>query len=181
MKNNYITENNHIKIFLHRRNKSDLELVIDLEDFDKINSFNGTFYSSLNRANGLYYAKITLYLGLFNGKPKYRTMFVHRIILDCTDRKIQVDHYNHNGLDNRKENLRIASYQTNASNRKHENSNNKTGHRNVCYFDGWYLVQLQKDGKNNVVLKTKDYGDACSVANKARIKYYGEFSGNNNE
>ena len=171
MKNNYIFEDDHVRIFLHRRKNIDLELLVDLEDFDLINSFDGTFYSSLNRSNGQYYSKITIYMGLINEKPKYKTMFVHRIILGCDNKKVQIDHINHNGLDNRRKNIILTNHRENAINRTN-NKNNKTGYRNVCYFNGFYLIQLQVNGKNKVLAKTKDLKNAGKIAKEMRQKYY---------
>lgn len=43
----------------------------------------------------------------FGGRGKQqKERFMHRVILGLTDPKIFVDHINHSGLDNRKENLR---------------------------------------------------------------------------
>ena len=50
-----------------------------------------------------------------------------------TDTNCYIDHINHNTLDNRLENLRITINNKNSKNRRHKNSNNKTGYRNVFY------------------------------------------------
>lgn len=44
--------------------------------------------------------------------------YLHRFILGITDRHTKVDHINHNGLDNRRCNLRIGSHQQNVFNRR---------------------------------------------------------------
>lgn len=39
----------------------------------------------------------------------YGIILMHRLLLNLTDPKFDADHINHNGLDNRKENLRIVT------------------------------------------------------------------------
>lgn len=51
-----------------------------------------------------------------NGKT--HTILMHRVIMGVTERRIQVDHINHNGLDNRRQNLRLVTNQDNAFNRR---------------------------------------------------------------
>lgn len=55
-------------------------------------------------------------------------VLMHRIILKLTDSKLKVDHINHNGLDNRKENLRVCTQRQNMCNKKKE-KDNKSGYK----------------------------------------------------
>lgn len=178
MKNKYIVENNVIKIFLPRRNnKASIETLIDAEDFDKINKYAGTFVSGYNRQKEEIYAQICLYLGTIDGSPKYKILRMHRIIMNCNSRHLHVDHKNRNSLDNRKSNLRIVSNADNLKNRESKNSNNKTGYRNVCFYKGLYLVQLQVGGKNKLLGRFKNVNKANIFAKEMRKKYYKEFKG----
>jgi len=177
MKNKYIVENDCIKISLHRRSKKNLEAIIDLEDFNKVNAFKGTFYSMFEPDIHGYYVGISIYLGKINGKPKYTTPRLGRIILECNDPNRDVDHINGNALDNRKQNLRIVKRKDNLKNRKNANSNNKTGHRNICYYKEQYLVQMQVKGKNTLLGRFANVDEAVDFATEMREKYYGEFSG----
>lgn len=45
-------------------------------------------------------------------------IFMHRLIMDVTDPKIEVDHKNHDGLCNLKANLRVCTHQQNMHNQK---------------------------------------------------------------
>lgn len=62
----------------------------------------------------------------------YQQISSHRIILNLTDPKIQVDHINGNPSGNRKENLRICTNQENSFN-KYKNSNNTSGYKGVSF------------------------------------------------
>lgn len=52
-----------------------------------------------------------------NSDGKVGAMSMHRAIMQPPD-DMQIDHINHNGLDNRKENLRVCDVSTNARNRR---------------------------------------------------------------
>lgn len=91
----------------------------------------------------------------------------------------EVDHKVRNGLDNRKDNLRITQRDTNEQNRKSKNINNTSGYRNVSYDKSTnkYLVQLQIDGKNKCLGRFDDIEEAGKYAKEMREKYYGEYKG----
>lgn len=88
-----------------------------------------------------------------SGTKKRIAFHMHRIILgrklgrELTPDEI-VDHVNGNGLDNRRENLRLATLSQNASNRSIA-SNNTSGYRGVSYHKGRgkYQAYISKDGK----------------------------------
>jgi HNH endonuclease len=65
------------------------------------------------------------YIGRITDKHHYvmakhegRTIYLHRLIMGVTDRKLYVDHRNHDGLDNRRENLRVTTNAQNQANRE---------------------------------------------------------------
>lgn len=170
--NEYVIENDIVKIKLFDKEKNIIYTTIDLEYLQKLISLGYRWYARYQPHISGYYAQSNLY---FNGK--HSVICLHQFVLNHFDRYYQIDHINKNPLDNRKDNLRIASIPNNSRNRRSKNSNNKSGHRNVCFYNDWYLVQLQVNGKNKVILKTKNYDEACITADEARIKYYGEFAG----
>jgi hypothetical protein len=173
MKNNYIVEDGIIKIILHRRKGNDLITIIDKEDFDKINAYDGTFFAAFYPTSNSFYAKITIYLGMIDGKPKYNCIRLHRIIMDGDKFLEDVDHIDKDTLNNRRNNLRVANRSNNLMNREGANLNNQTGCRNVCLYNGLYLVQMQVNGKNKVLKKFKTVEEANSFANSVREDYYG--------
>lgn len=65
---------------------------------------------------------------------KSETIYLHRLILGAPE-NLQVDHKNCNGLDNRKENLRLATHQQNMHNCRPQ-INNSSGFKGVKKHKG---------------------------------------------
>lgn len=178
MKNEYKIADNDIIIFCKsRRDKCIYEVIIDKKDLKKVNKIN---YSIVyNRTHfGKYYPIVTLYLGIIDGKPKYKAMLLHKFLLNMT--KEIVDHIDGNTKNNRRNNLRIGNQSNNCKNRKSKNSNNTSGYRNVTWMKGYWRVQLQIDGRNYMFPeKFKNVHKAGKFAKEMREKYYGEYAGLN--
>ena len=100
--------------------------------------------------------------------------FLHRYIMKCPS-GLCVDHINHNGLDNRKENLRICTYLQNRMNSK---SSNKNGYKGICYYSKIkkYSAKICINHKNYYlgVFSTKE--EAADAYNQKAIELYGEYA-----
>lgn len=181
MKNKYIIQGDTVKILIVNKKGEIFESLIDLEDFEKVNSYTGSFCATWAENTNGFYAIMTIYYGKINGKYKNNTIRLHRIVMNCTDSKSFIDHINHNTLDNRKANLRLTSNNKNSKNRKGKNTNNKSGYRNVTWLknENKWMVQLQINGKNTRLATFDDVDEAGKFAEDARKKYYGEFAGLN--
>jgi hypothetical protein len=97
--------------------------------------------------------------------------------------KPHIDHINHNGLDNRRINLRFATIGQNNKNRKLSKVNT-TGYRGVSIFkkkDGGilYKAAIFKDGKTYHGGYFKLAEDAAAKYNELALKFNGEFAGLN--
>lgn len=150
---------------------------IDTEDLDKLIELNVSWSKSYNPSSNRSYVCATHYLGSENGKIKHKTLKLHKVLFDNRP-YARIDHIDHNAMNNRKSNLRITTVCENSRHREALNSNNKTGYRNVCFINGWYVVQLQINKKCTRLGKFKDIDEAGVFAEEMRKKYYGDYAGN---
>lgn len=105
-------------IFILKHKNKTYEMKIDTEDLKMFTKHKFYFQPSSN--------------GYATYQMKYKRQYVHRIILNAPAH-LQVDHINHDTLDNRKENLRLVSNKQNNENRKGCYSTSKSGIRGVCW------------------------------------------------
>ena len=81
-----------------------------IDDSDYLAASNHKWYCARNCQT--YYVTAS---NLVNGKR----IMLHRYLLGVTDKKVQIDHINGNGLDNRRMNLRLCSTSENHANQFH--------------------------------------------------------------
>ncbi|MBU3186524.1 hypothetical protein [Clostridium estertheticum] len=102
---------------------------------------------------------------------------LHRFVLGATG-NVDVDHENHNSLDNRKSNIIAKTRSKNMLNRNDLNKNNTSGERNVCWIKARnkWVVQLQVNGKNTMFgcFKKDDKDKAIELAKLKRKEIYGK-------
>lgn len=102
-------------------------------------------------------------------------IFIHRLIMNVTN-GMTVDHINHIKTDNRKSNLRIATYSQNSMNQK-KRSVNTSGITGVSWFerDQNWRVQIMVNRKNIHIGYFDNLQDAIKARKEAEIKYFGEY------
>jgi len=139
-------------------------MLCDVEDLPKLKDL----YIRIRESHGSQYAI---------AMKDYYPRSIHRIIMGIDDSKIQVDHINGNGLDNRKKNLRLCNNTDNNRNKIKPNKNNTSGYRGVSYDKSrnkWCSC-IEKNGK-----KFSKRFDTPELAYEWYVdmnkKLYGEFS-----
>lgn len=101
---------------------------------------------------------------------------IHRIILDAPDH-LQVDHINHDTLDNRRCNLRLCTRSQQQANRvKRLGASSK--YKGV-YWHKWgkqWMASIRVNGKLIYLGLFKDEEDGARAYNVAAHKHFGEFA-----
>jgi len=111
-------------------------------------------------------------------KSPHGTVRMHRQILGLEkgDHR-QGDHINHDTLDNRRENLRVATPSQNTQNRRAPN-NNTSGHKGVSYrpCKKKWRASIRAEGRQ-IHLGYRDSKQECvELYRQAEIRYFGEYA-----
>jgi HNH endonuclease len=131
---------------------------VDKEDFDLLNQYKW----SLN-VYGYAYRNYSVKNG----------GMMHRLIMKCP-KDSEVDHINHNPLDNRKENLRVCSRAENA-----RNSNKKVGssiYKGVMKFQGKWRAKIKFFYKDIHIGMFDNEFDAAQAYDLKAKELFGNFA-----
>lgn len=123
MNNKFEIRGDVTAIFLKRMDGSILETSIDTKDLPVVQSFPKTWFAVWSPNTKSFYVQ-----GLIQG----RSIRLHRWVL-TPPKGLVVDHINHDTLDNRRSNLRIATYAENKQNLKGARFNSTSGIRGVVW------------------------------------------------
>lgn len=117
------------------------------------------------------------YLGGYAaGRRQNKVYLMHRLIMGITNPEIDVDHRDNDGLNNRRENLRICTNQQNSYNRP-PNKNNTTGFKGVSPDSkGKYQAAIGHKGKMIHLGRFVTPEEAARAYDKAAIDIQGEFA-----
>ena len=165
--NTFELSDSFVKIYNNSRTDY---FIVDYEDYEKIK--HDIFYWSIVRKK----------IGdrdenyVLTQRYDYGNIKIHNYIMNPEEGYI-VDHINGNGLDNRRENLRIVTPQQNAFNRAIQ-TNNTSGHTGVSLVkrNNKWLARIGFNGKRIVIGTFDSYEEAVEARKMAEIKYYGEYS-----
>lgn len=141
--------------------------LIDDEDFELISRYKWFLCA---KTDGRRYSE-----GYLNRKQPLIRM--HRLIMGVDDPKVHIDHKDHNGLNNQKENLRIATLSQNGWNTS-KYSNNTTGFKGVIYIKlkQNYVVRIMANRKQIHGGTFLNAVDAAKRWNELSRQYHGEFA-----
>jgi hypothetical protein len=118
-----------------------------------------------------------LHTSYYDNNGKQKIFKSYWLVINKPSKGFVVDHINKNEKDNRKENLRYATKQTNNINRN-KNKNNKSGYKGVYFAKniGLYIAKIQK-GKEIIYLGCyNNPKDAYIARARKELEIYGEYA-----
>jgi len=134
--------------------------LVSIEDWERIDKIGWHF----RKDNGY------VCCGGYNGQERY----LHRFVMDCP-KGLVVDHINGDKLDNRRENLRVCTYQENSFNRRNLARTNTTGFTGVCKRRHRFQAHYTAGSKVTVVGMYATAEEAARARDTALKAIAGEF------
>ena len=133
--------------------------IVDDEDYARVSGFNW----SACKCNNNFYA-----IAVIDGKK----VLLHRFILNAPSDRL-VDHKDGKTLDNRKLNIRIATYTENNRNRR---ANKKSLFKGVSKCSTGFKARIRFNDQQIYLGFFKDPEQAARVYDAAAIELHGEFA-----
>ena len=144
--------------------------IVDPYDYDYLRRFKWR----LNRSNRTFYAFRTVSRG-----PLFRpqVIWMHHEILPPPD-GLLVDHRNHNGLNNRRENLRLATPAENIQNARKTRLKTTSRYKGVDFVKatGKWRARICVNGHRIFLGSFDSELDAALAYDAAAKKYFGEYA-----
>ena len=137
--------------------------IVDPEDYDKLSQFKWTAAKSPNT----FYAVRSV---------RGRQIRMHRLITNAP-KGLVVDHINHNGLDNRKQNLRLCTRSENARNQRPQ-ANCSSKYKGVCWHKNQkkWLARVHSNGVTYHLGSFKSQIAAAKAYDKKAKQLFGEYA-----
>jgi hypothetical protein len=144
--------------------------IVDPADYDQLCRFKWR----LNRSNRTFYAFCTVSRGPL---LKPRVIWMHRQVANPPD-DLLVDHINHNGLDNRRSNLRFATDSTNQQNARKSITKTTSRFKGVDFVKatGLWRARISVAGKRIFLGSFTSELDAALTYDEAARKFFGEYA-----
>ena len=109
--------------------------------------------------------------------PQRKCIYLHRYLLKVKPGEM-VDHKDGNGLNNTRENIRIATNSQNGMNRRLKSPGKSSRYKGVSWgkMQGSWLAHIMKNNKTRHLGSFSTQEDAARAYNKAAIELFGEFA-----
>ena len=152
-------------------NLGGVEFFIDKEDYDKCKDICWSA-QKVDKCKTYYIHGKTTYCG--------NCEYIHRFILglDSSNKNV-VDHIDHNGTNNKKENLRTVTHSQNAMNMANYKNNGTIHGVNWNEEAKLWIVEIWANKKRIYLGNYDDYEIAVKARKEAEEKYFGEYSYDN--
>ena len=140
--------------------KNNLFTLVDDSDFEYLSQYKWCLHSGYALTN--------------RAGAEKRMVYMHRLIMDAPE-GMEVDHINHDPLDNRRENLRVCTHSENGKN-KLLPKNNTSGYKGVYPYKGKYKASIRINGDLTYLGMYWEPEDAARAYNNAAAIYFGEYA-----
>lgn len=109
-------------------------------------------------------------------KDKWVNVPISRLIMNAPE-NLEVDHINRNKLDNRKENLRLATTSQNHAN-KPKQSNNTSGYKGIHWRKNRnkWIATIQVNKNRKYLGCSSDIKEVVKIYNEAAKSYFGNYA-----
>lgn len=145
------------------------EAIVDAEDFEWLSQWKWTALCRRGRET------IYAYRHLHNGRRYAGCVLMHRQIIGILgSSELRVDHINHNGLDNRRRNLRIATQQQNLWNARRRKTSVFKGVRKRHNRN--FQAYIKLGGRFVTIGSFLDAEEAARAYDKVARENFGEFA-----
>lgn len=145
--------------------------LVDAEDFERVAFFSWCY----RMLRGCEHANRTARKN--DWRSAKQSIFLHQEVLRTTE---PIDHRNGNGLDNRKQNLRLAAQQQNLWNRRVRNDSS-TGVKGITRVNSRWRARIKVNERAVHLGYFDTQEDAGRAYDAAARKFYGEFACTNYE
>ncbi len=143
--------------------------IVDQADFYSLNNFQ---WCLQQKDQNTYVVRFIL-----NPGKRVTIVSMHREIMN-PPKNLFVDHRNNDGLDNRRQNLRLATPSQNMCNRRKRTSKTSSRFIGVCFDKGTgrWCAHIKAEGKTKWLGRFSSEIDAAKARDNAARQYHGEFA-----
>jgi len=144
--------------------------IVDPEDYDRLNRIKWHAQQSPHTWYAVH--------SLTNGKKeKRKNLQMHHLVIEIPPGMF-CDHINHNGLDNRKANLRSATHTQNVWNRRKFRPHSRSKYKGVDWANDMkrWRARIRVNGKRIYLGSYKNELDAARAYDSAAKKHHGQFA-----
>jgi hypothetical protein len=161
-----------IKLSQTGKYKGKYAAIVDDEDYEYLNQWKWFIVKSRNT----YYAR----RNIKDKNGKILVLNMHRVIMNAS-KLMQVDHFDHNGLNNQKHNLKLCTNSENQMNREGWGKKRYKGVSvKISYYKGKEYAQIRAritvSGKNIHLGNFNTEAEAALAYNNAALKYHKQFA-----
>lgn len=162
-------------IFINSKKYGLKAVTVDDEDYELVSQFAW----QIRKPKKTFYAIRDTYVSRRRGHKRERKFeSMHRLIMGISDKKVYVDHKDHNGLNNQKSNLREATHTQNLANTYKYKHNGTSKYKGVSLekTSGKWKARIGVGNKVIALGRFDKESDAAICYNDAALKYFGEFA-----